>query len=101
MTNKSEMEKKWWDSYYSFIRSVGGVANITGIDFFKAGWDAKNKLDDWQPIESAPTDGTEILAWDGDYQVVVSFHDGFFQEQITWAIINPTHWKPIKPPRGA
>lgn len=61
---------------------------------------------DWQPIESAPKDGTTILAWDGDLQAVVRWcsckqewlvlraddNDG---EAIFWEKL--THWLPLPP----
>ena len=28
----------------------------------------------WQPIETAPRDGTPILAWEGKEQLVVKYH---------------------------
>ncbi len=54
----------------------------------------------WQPIETAPKDGTEVLVWDG-YGVKIAwwepyrrttggvwFYDG---DNYTW----PTHWMPL------
>ena len=65
----------------------------------------------WQPIETAPKDGTRFLAaWEWKYPFpksqkwcyVVSFYiDGEFvadwdHQEVT---VNPTHWKPIKQPK--
>lgn len=60
----------------------------------------------WQPIETAPKDGTPFLAtWQwligGDWCYVVMFcKDGEFL--VDWDYQDsaaPTHWKPIKQPK--
>jgi len=60
----------------------------------------------WLPIDTAPKDGTEILAYgSGAYAVLAwgytSFqlvHIGGYAEDSDW-IVNPTHWIPLpKPP---
>jgi hypothetical protein len=65
---------------------------------------------EWQPIETAPKDGTEILA-------TLNYGDGVHHPEVTafvcnrWVVSNdddgyamkyhPTHWMPIrKPPAG-
>jgi hypothetical protein len=56
---------------------------------------------DWQPIETAPRDGTEILVWGGGHDVAsVWWQDG---DEDVWfngdVIVHPTHWMPLpKPP---
>ena len=72
-------------------------------------------MTEWQPIETAPKDGTEVLLWGrywsdsqglfsrphvGSYvenlerwQVGVSHHDYRFR-------VRPTHWMPLPPPPG-
>ena len=63
---------------------------------------------EWQPIETAPKDGTHILAWDGAVQVVVMWgtrekellliesENGPHEECPTEWIA--THWLPLPLP---
>lgn len=66
----------------------------------------------WQPISTAPKDGTYILAWDG-YKIAVTsfgFDDLWDHEPKKWCVgecygeyniydtIDPTHWKPLPDP---
>ena len=62
-------------------------------------------MSDWKPIETAPTDGTEVLVyaspWDGleGFQCVVSYH-----KDAGWCVCElreATHWMPLPaPPKG-
>jgi hypothetical protein len=71
-------------------------------------------MTEWQPIETAPRDGTRILAWTGEEIVTVDYHgsymvsgmefDGFWYQEsesgrgTTFFV---THWMPLpKPPVG-
>jgi len=55
-------------------------------------------LDPWQPIETAPKDGTEFLAINnGGYQFVVWWNVDAFQ-CIDDVIDNLTHWQPLPAP---
>lgn len=58
----------------------------------------------WFPIDTAPKDGTEILAHDGKRRRVVHWDEGgyiegwFIQldaEQRSGSFMQPTHWMPI------
>ena len=70
----------------------------------------KNKqleLATWQPIETAPKDGTQILVMGKKRQFVARFENNHW---LHWKnlkarywdmkshFINPTHWKPLGPP---
>jgi hypothetical protein len=53
----------------------------------------------WQPIESAPRDGTKILACnvDSGFVIVVYFRGLHFTDG-QWPMIPVTHWCPLPPP---
>jgi hypothetical protein len=63
----------------------------------------------WQPIETAPKDGTIVLAWDGR-AVYVAFYGRYaLWNEMSWIgghckvahITQPTHWMPLpEPPKG-
>ena len=62
--------------------------------------------DEWRPIETAPRDGTVIIAYGGDlgYEnptvASVAWDDGWHLDQ--WETpensANPTHWMPLPEP---
>lgn len=60
---------------------------------------------EWQPIETAPKDGTHVLAYDGSNMTTVKWdrdywaliEQGYYAEDNEWW---PTHWMPLpKPPK--
>jgi hypothetical protein len=65
---------------------------------------AWNQRSAWQPIETAPRDGTKILAWDGDEWLVAWCCQGSgwisdeLQEWHPGEREYPTHWQPHPSP---
>ncbi len=64
-------------------------------------------MSDWQPIATAPRDGTDILLGFRRRRAVVahgfeSVHGWYFSDDDDLVVHEPTHWMPIpKPPREA
>ena len=59
----------------------------------------------WQPIETAPKDGTRILAWHWHWskqeEVIARWSDDQWQNAWSELTIHPTHWMPLpEPPKG-
>lgn len=60
-------------------------------------------MTDWQPIETAPTDGTRVLAYVPDCPqmveeiviVRVSWGEWTYFAGEDTAQVNPTHWMPL------
>ena len=63
----------------------------------------------WQPIETAPKDGTDILCYerghpkipeDNGFMAVAHWSNGTWSEDVSgW--VEPTHWMPLpEPPTG-
>lgn len=57
----------------------------------------------WQPIESAPKDGTRLILW-CEYGCVLGFaHRTPKTRRLSWRLIfsttiRPTHWMPLPEP---
>ena len=58
----------------------------------------------WQPIETAPKDGTDILVYHPEHreQFVCYFLGGLWHYSLDTALgSNPTHWQPLPTPPPA
>lgn len=56
------------------------------------------KRSEWQPIESAPKDGTKIITTCVDRYPRDLFCDKYFQNEKRWSCGGkPTHWMPLPP----
>lgn len=69
---------------------------------------AEPEASSWQPIETAPKDGTRIICWGPELAVAecewrLRWHDhgtGWYRTN-QHPIVNPTHWMPLpQPPSG-
>lgn len=58
----------------------------------------------WEPIETAPKDGTTILAWDTLEHELMFWHNGAWRNNdLDEVPVQPTHWVPgglPDPPKG-
>lgn len=64
-------------------------------------------MSDWQPIETAPKDGTDFLAWLMGNTHMVIYFDASIDSLYPWRATDsnscyhvdaPTHWMPLPEP---
>lgn len=60
---------------------------------------------EWQPIKTAPTDGTHVLLYIPDWDTVSKYQEGHYNgiywQEFDTGFCNPTHWKHLgKPTNG-
>jgi hypothetical protein len=66
-------------------------------------------MSEWKPIESAPKDGTPILAFGEGIMLVMEWYGGLEMWQASnisgWEfdaeLDRPTHWQALPPPPGS
>jgi hypothetical protein len=71
------------------------------VDYFRAGYYAARLMPSaWQPMASAPMDGSEILTFSPRYGNirVAQFRTGLWATVPQGWPLNPTHWMPLPPP---
>ena len=60
------------------------------------------KVDQWQPIETAPTDGTAVLTYaPGKYGLIPLFSVARYHPDAGWCVDelrDVTHWMPLPDP---
>lgn len=71
-----------------------------------AAWQAAT-ASQWQPIETAPKNGTSILAYTAEGQCEVSWDHGYWMQSPCYStydgcgsavlLCDPTHWMPLPP----
>ena len=103
MTERERFEawchKAYGNQAYLHISNTSGKWNV---------WQAAKKQDEWQPIETAPTD-CEVLIWTGENRYVAKWAKNIETDEIGWIVADlgdgnrviansPTHWMPLPPP---
>ena len=102
MKTVEELFHEWWSA-----PTGQKIILVPPEEIFAAGYAAKIKAPQWQPIESAPKDGTHILvctAGSDYYAVTVHWFDNNWHETMSWdgelaiyELKKPTHWIGIPP----
>ena len=83
--------------------------NLADAEASAAAAAAWNQRSAWQPIETAPRDGTRLLTWDGEDMQLAwverDFSDPewdkrlnfwvYTDEELTYYDYQPTHWQPL------
>ncbi len=107
--NEQEIIKKMAEAIYDSC----GIGELD-YQLAKASYNAiKDLIPQWQPIESAPRDGSEVYVWvtgNGNYKTEARFLNNKWHDyrvdnssgygQMEWSPIdgNITHWMPLPQP---
>lgn len=82
------------------------AANEEGVPYIRSIIAALRHLSEWQPIETAPRDGTHILCFHPKYDMILNGvwdggHINDFEmkdERLEYVKdFRPTHWRPLPP----
>lgn len=58
---------------------------------------AERERGQWEPIETAPKDGRDILVWDGDSVSLAAWDNGWWV-LVEYTLSGVTHWMPLPSP---
>lgn len=60
-------------------------------------------MGDWQPIATAPKDGTKILAWCSEWErvLIIEWTSGVWAIELSDQDAQPTDWQPLPQRPGA
>lgn len=92
-----EAQYTFRDDYpgHVFALGVGPIQSMLGLAVMNGHIAVPNV---WQPIETAPKDGTEILAFHRDGQSVAFWDLNMWMEANGEYRVTPTHWQPLPAP---
>ena len=102
----SEAFEKWWKD----SNEISPASEASRYDVALTAWVASQKLatPQWQPVESAPKDGTRILVYNvvaGIYStapyengnsIIYPLHGWSHHDSVHFP--EPTHWQPLAQP---
>lgn len=101
-TPRTDAEEFWHE-----CKSDGSCIKVVTSEFARQ-LERELAAQSWQPIETAPKDGTIVLGWSGGAAYPVRFKDtpdwlyGWQLSGVCWydesSSIKPTHWRAITGP---
>ena len=87
------------DSSYEYIGCTECSMRVIiwrGLALAITEWNTR--ADDWQPIEDAPKDGTEFLAWNGHCRKVTHWNEARGKFIGFECLVAPTHFRHLPQP---
>jgi len=86
-------------AFEDWVKTVGdGIFARHYMNLMWEAWQAAQSLQDgWQPIESAPKDGTKVIICSSEYSPIVAAFKGSQWEKRAGSFVAhlPTHWMPL------